>query len=147
MRPYGPRQATPPLVENQRKDPRGWRPHASKDPINQGETQTLPALGRTLYGDRSDPTERLPTEGRQRQRSHQYLEHRTVTSFLPLKIQSYRFLSFTVCSYKAPWPKHFRLGSLGGSTRVQYHLSFFYYHMVNTFYLDERVVYSLNYPT
>ena len=33
-------------------------------------------------------TEHLSTEGRQRQRSHQHLEQRTATSFLPPKIQS-----------------------------------------------------------
>ena len=40
----------------------------------------------TKYGDRGDPTGHLPTEGRQRQRSHQHMEHRIVTSFLPLKL-------------------------------------------------------------
>ena len=81
-------------------------------------------MGRTLYSDRGDPTGHLLTEGRQWQHSHQHLEHRTVTSFLPLKIWSYRFLSFNVYSYKAPRPKHFRPGSLRGSPGVRYHLSF-----------------------
>ena len=81
-------------------------------------------MGRTLYCDQSDPTGHLPTEGQQWQCSHKHLEHRTVMSFLPLKIRSYRFLSFNVCSYKAPRPEHFQPGSLEGSMRVQCHLSF-----------------------
>ena len=48
-------------------------------------------MGRTLHDDRGDPIGRLLTEGRQWQRSHQHMEHRTVTSFLSLK------LDLTVC--------------------------------------------------
>ena len=90
----------------------------SGGPNRQRKTQTLSAMGRTLYGDRSDPTGCLPTEGRQRQCSHQHLEHRTVMSFLPLKFSLYHFSSFNVRSCKAPWPENFWPGSLGGSTRV-----------------------------
>ena len=95
-------------------------------------------MGRTLFGDRSDPTRRLPTEGQQQQRSHQHLEHRTVTSFLSLKIRSYRFVSFNVCSYKHPSPNTLSPGR-SGAPRGCDTTSLFYYHIVNTFYLNERV--------
>jgi len=88
------------------------------------EKHKLSIMGRTLYGDRGDTTGRLPTEGRQRRRSHQHLEHQTVTAFLPLKFGLYRFLSYNVRSRKAPRPEHFWPGSLEGSMRVRYHLSF-----------------------
>ena len=39
------------------------------------KTQALSTLGRTLYGNRSNPIEHLPTGGQQRQHSHQHLEH------------------------------------------------------------------------
>ena len=47
-----------------------WRTQSMKE-----KTQTLSTMGRTLYGDQSDPTGHLPTGGQQRQRSHQHFEH------------------------------------------------------------------------
>ena len=93
---------------------------------------SLSIIGRTLYADRGDPTGHLPTEGRQWQRSHQHLEHRTVTSFLPLKIRSYRFLSFNFCSYKHRSPNTFGPGH-SVAPRGCDTTSLFYYHIVNTF--------------
>ena len=136
------------MKERPVEHPRGWRPRAPKNPINQGEAQTLSALGRTLYGDRSDPTGHLLTEGRQRQRFHQHMEHRTVMSFLPLKLGLTAFLSFNVCccSYN-----HASLNTFGpGRSRAPWGCdttSLFYYLMVKNFYPNERVIRSFNYLT
>ena len=57
-------------------------------------------------------------------------------------------LLFNTCSCKAPQPKHFQPGLLGGSMRAQIlnTTSFFYYHMVKTFSPNESAFYSFDYP-
>ena len=62
----------------------------------------------------------------------------------PLKIRSYHFLSFNICSHKHPSPNTFGPGCSEAPWGCDT-TSLFYYHMVNTFHPNERVVCSFNY--
>ena len=70
-------------------------------------------------------------KGRQRQRPHQHMEHRTVTSFLPLMLGLTNF-SFNVCSYKHPSLRTLGLGR-SGAPRGCDTTPLFYYHIVILF--------------
>ena len=89
-------------------------------------------MGRTLYGDRGDPTKHLPTEGRQRQRSLQHIEHRTVTSFLPLKLGLTIFFHSTFAPTKHPSPSTLGLGRSEAPRGCDTNL-LFYYHILILF--------------
>ena len=66
--------------------------------------------------------------------------------FFPLKF-SLTIVYLTFAPIKAPRPEYFRPGSLRGSTRVHYHLSFRLLSYGNTpSYLNKRVVRSFNLP-
>ena len=119
------------------------RPQQSRTATSQpiwlpsAHSRKLRRWGSTLYDDRSNPTGRLPTEGRQRRCSHQHLEHRTDTSFLPLKIWSYHFFHSTFAPTEHRGPNTFGPGHSGAPRGCTTTSLFFYFHMVNTLFFTQ----------
>ena len=89
-------------------------------------------MGRILYGDRGDPTRHLPTEGWQRQHSHKHMEHRTVMSFLPLKLGLIIFFHLTFTPTSTP-ARALSAWVARGLHEGAIPPLFFYYHIVILF--------------